>query len=354
MKHFVASPNTKVKYRADIEGFNIRWTQRGFCVLEVDYNADPQKRTKAWFKSERRKYTERDWKREMLRDWTTAEGDAFFPEFATRPDAYTMKCPCILDGPVVRGWDFGYRAPACVWMQVSPKGRVMILREILPFNTEVHEFRDLVRYLSGQVSFEYLIKNNRLRAMHWVHKVQEAKEWPYNQYPKPPWFKGVTEWLDFGGHEARGTKSIQSAHNEKPEVNDLAVLASGGINLNSDYMQKNAREYKVRRLLGSLDDGYAGLLVDPAAALLLAAFKGALAYPKATPVNPSPRDPAKDGVYDNIWDAASYGVGNSVEISDTRDVKPLRRIWEGRQLVKEGELDRVETYFNRRNRDMWL
>jgi hypothetical protein len=229
----------------------------------------------------------------------------------------------------------------------------MIMREILPLNTEVHEFRDLVKYLSGQVSHDFLVKHNRLRALHWVQKIQEGKEWPYNQYPKPPWFKGVKEWLDFGGHEARGGHSIQTTYNDKPEVNDQAVLASGGIALNSGYMQKNTREYKVRRLLGALDDGYAGLLVDPCAALTLAAFRGALAYPKPTPLNPSPRDPAKDGVYDNVWDAASYGVGNIVEVSDTRDVMPAKMIWAGRSLVKDKGVDRVEAYNTDRNRDMW-
>lgn len=247
----------------------------------------------------------------------------------------------------------------CVWMQVSPKGRVAIIREILPFNTEVHEFRDLVRYLSGEVPLEYLKTHSRQRALHWVEQIRAKERFPFNKYPDPPWFKGVGKFFDFSGHEATATRSIQTVVSggqggEKRERNDAEVLAAGGINVNSGYLRRDEREFKVRRLLGAMDDGYAGLLVDPACALLQRAFRGALAYPKATPANPQPTDPARDGTYEHVWDAASYGVGNIVEITPSRDVKPLKEIWEGRKLVAEKrEFDRMMNYNVIRNRDIW-
>lgn len=34
--------------------------------------------------------------------------------------------------PIMRGWDFGYRAPAVVWTQFTRSGRLLVLRELVP------------------------------------------------------------------------------------------------------------------------------------------------------------------------------------------------------------------------------
>ena len=36
--------------------------------------------------------------------------------------------------PILRGWDFGYRAPAVVWCQYTRSGRLLILKELCPRN----------------------------------------------------------------------------------------------------------------------------------------------------------------------------------------------------------------------------
>lgn len=346
------SPETGVEYRSDIDGLAFRWTSRGICVMEIDYWADPEK-TPEWAEKQRRLYTLRQWKREMLRDWTTAEGDAFFPEFTINPDLYQLKIPCLSPGPVIRGWDFGFRGPACVWMQVLPNGRVLVLRELLALHTEIHEFRDLVMYLSGQRELEQLQKDGRKRALHFVDMIVNKRKAPWKSYPKPPWFGGVTKWLDFAGHEANATSGIQTMHNDKPETCAKDVLIAGGIQLQAGAVRKAAREYVFRRLLGQLEDGLPGIIIDPRCKLLVEGFNGGLAYPKPTKLNPQPTEILRDGVYEHLYDAGGYGVANVVDVTEARDVKPKIQVWVGRELktLEEEEYEKVESYST--SRDVW-
>ncbi|MFQ5473974.1 MAG: hypothetical protein ACE5FA_13980, partial [Dehalococcoidia bacterium] len=198
------NPETGVEYRDDIPGFNVRWNSKGYCIVTVDYWADPNKRDPKWAEKEKRKYPDiRSWRREMERDWTMASGESFYPEFQFRQESFVRAVPYILpDKPVIRGWDFGYKFPACVWMQQADSGRVAFLRELMPMHISIHDFRDLVRYLSGEVPLELLKAHNRERALREVRRIEAANERPYNKYPKPPWFERDTKFIDFSGPEA--------------------------------------------------------------------------------------------------------------------------------------------------------
>ena len=65
-------------------------------------------------------------------------GDAFD---ADRHVAEISEDPSL---PILRGWDFGYRAPAVAWMQYDRFGRLLLLRELCPQNLSTDALVDLV------------------------------------------------------------------------------------------------------------------------------------------------------------------------------------------------------------------
>jgi len=46
--------------------------------------------------------------------------------------------------PILRGWDFGYRAPAVAWLQYDRYGRLLLLHELCPKNLSTDSLIDLV------------------------------------------------------------------------------------------------------------------------------------------------------------------------------------------------------------------
>jgi hypothetical protein len=330
----------------EIDGFTLRQNSKGYAIVELDYWAHPEKREKGWIEAEEKRYPNiRQFRREILRDWTTAPGQAFYPEFQENTERYIYSLGGLLDGqPVFRGFDFGFHRPACVWAQVTKGGRIGFLREYCAANTDSHNFRDLVRYLSGEVPLEYLLEHKRTRALHHVQEIRKDKV-----YPNPPWFSGVEHWSDHSGHEGNMGHSILS---EKRERNDVQVFASGGVYIQHQYVHVNTREYVFRRLLGVARDGHPLLVIDPACKNLIAAFSGGLAYPLPTPATPQPTDPQKDGWYDNFHDAGGYAAINMVNVNDLK-AETVQREWHGRVLREvQPDSEHLESKDTRRS-DFW-
>jgi hypothetical protein len=242
------------------------------------------------------------------------------------------------DKPIIRGWDFGYRYPACLWMQQAESGRVAFLREIMPPNCPIHDFRDLVKYLSGQVPLSFLEENRRERALKEIRRIKDATERPYNKYPEPPWFEPGLKFIDFSGPEALMVRSIEGEHAER---NDYEVLAAGGIQLEAIATRVSAREHAFRFIMGQWPDGLPGLFVDPACQLMVEGLGGGIAYKKPTAMDPEPQEPAKDGFYEHLHDAAGYPLAQITKLTDY-EKQPKRREWRGRQLVTvEDDFDSI-------------
>lgn len=311
----------KLREYAKLPGVNVRRTPRGIVVFELDYIADPAKRDPAWAARMRaRMPNEKEWRREFMRDWTSAAGDAFYPEFGIEPYRYIYPATRLLNAPIVRGWDFGFRHPACVWFQYSPKsGRVWVLRELMPENIDTFSFRDLVLYLSGQKSLEQL--ERRPQALAWVKKIKDDP-----RMPAPPWFEADASapihWLDFSGPEA--TKVSASVEGEHKERSDKAILEAEHLVLECPSVGIAAREAVMRRLLQRRPDGHPGIVFDPACPILIEGMNGGIAFAKETKLNPDPTEPNKDGYYEHLHDALGYGLVNMVPAVD--EVAPIPRI----------------------------
>src|SRR6185295_3704887 len=129
-------------------------------------------------------------------------GRPFHPQFVEFSRRYTLKCSVLPKGqPIVRGWDFGGNNPACIWGSWSPKTkRFWVLRELLGFQIDTYQFRDLVKYLSGQLSFEALSVHPRALQMLEELKMNRSYYDPERQHTFP-WFSGKLSFLDFAGNE---------------------------------------------------------------------------------------------------------------------------------------------------------
>lgn len=341
MKEVAKNPKTGVEYDISIPGFGVRWNSHGYCIITIDYWACEDKRDPEWAEAEKQKYPDfRSWQREMGRDWTMASGESFYPEFQFRQDLIVKEVSHLIpDKPIIRGWDFGAVNPACMWMQQANSGRVAFLRETMPKNMNIHEFRDLVRYLSGQVDKAFLMEQGRERTLKEIARIEAGNERPYNKYPEPPWFEDGQKFIDYSGHEAVIQQSIHSSvKGEKKQRNDYEVLHAGGILLEAIYTGVSKREHAFRYLMGNMPDGYPGLVVDPACALMIEGLGGGIAFKKPTPMDPEPSTVAKDGFYQHLHDAAGYPLAQIVILSD-RAAQPTSKVWRGRSLVEDDGME---------------
>lgn len=109
-------------------------TDEGWTVLRLHYSADPERVTDAWLEEAKQGYRGgfegRDWRREMEIDFSAYKGDPVYPLFdpadSVKPTEYNPHLP------LWRGWDFGYRHPAVVWMQLWSDGTLVFLHELYP------------------------------------------------------------------------------------------------------------------------------------------------------------------------------------------------------------------------------
>lgn len=115
-------------------------TSEGWTVLRLHYLADPERATDEWITDQLRGYRGgregRDWRREMEIDFSAYSGDPVYSLFNIDETVReTMYRPEL---PLWRGWDFGYRHPAVVFLQLhppsskAPDGTLVYLHEVYP------------------------------------------------------------------------------------------------------------------------------------------------------------------------------------------------------------------------------
>jgi hypothetical protein len=180
-----------------------------------------------------------------------------------------------------------------------------VLREFLPANIGTHNHRDLVMHLSGQLAQAELTE----RASAELSRVISA----YN-YPPAPWFPPGAQFVDYSSHEMAMLDA--NARDEDQEKSAFAICAARGVQIRLWAGKISDGVNAIRYLLRQRRDGTFGLYVDPACTLLVRGLGGGIQYKKATPLNPVPNDPARDGVYEHLHDALRYAIINYVDIND--------------------------------------
>jgi hypothetical protein len=292
-----------------LRGYSARTTKRGYRIVELDAWADTA-RDETWLaEARRRSPTEADFQREVMRSWETVQGDAYYAEAAKiGRERYVFDLPKLLRQPVIRSWDFGLRHPVCIWSQYAPESdRWFVLRAWDPQSDDAksgiaaHHFRDVCRWLSGQLHYDELIDQT---SRDWADLHRELAG--MGQSPQPPWFPPGTEFLDYSGTEANIPNSLSAK--DPRDATIASVWSQGGIEMSTQYGKVKARCDVLRRLLFPRADGWPGFVVSRYCPQVLAMLMGGLVFQNATKLRPRPENPKKDGYYDDINDALTYGV----------------------------------------------
>lgn len=317
-KELLDAPETEPKTEL-CSGFVLsragEWTR-----LILDVHADPSK-DDAWVEKERARYRDpRKFRREVLRDWTSAAGTPFYPEWSDHGGEASHVRPAtglLVDQPIVRGWDFGQRYPACVWLQYDPAARrVWYLRELMLSGIPGATFRDIVLCLSGQLPLDEL----SLYARQWVRQVEA------DSGMEAPWFAAgprPIQYLDWGGHEALQERAEVAEDSE--ERSSAQILASRGIDLQINYGAVRSGHLIMRDLLCTQPDGMPGAWFDPHCRNLIKGLAGHITYAAPTPANPIQEKIRKDGFYSNLHEAALYPLPSLVPLKGHETVvsKPV-------------------------------
>lgn len=219
------------------------------------------------------------WKRKYLYgQWgVLAEGAQVFTNF--RDDLHIAPLKYAAGLPLIRGWDFGFHHPACVWLQVAPTGHVAILHELLG-------------------------KEEDLR--HFAKRVVETT----NQRFGP---RTCEDYCDVAGTQKndRGPTAVQILHNEFrifPGYRKVGLFQS---------------VTQINDLLERLPLGLPMLRLAPHCRLLREAFAGGYCMDKKTDL------PKKDGFYEHVVDALRYGITPVLagSVPSLYEGKPFPRRW---------------------------
>ena len=161
--------------------------------------------------------------------------------------------------PLIRGWDFGRRHPACVWLQTTVDGRIHVLHELLGTDIELRDF------------------------------AQQVVEHTRREFPG---IAQIEDYCDVAGTQKndRGPTSVQVLWNE--------------FQISACY-RKYGLHQSIERVAGFLRADRTGqprLLVNVTCRWIRKAFSGGYYMDAKQDV------PAKDGLYDNVMDALRYAV----------------------------------------------
>ncbi len=193
------------------------------------------------------------------------DGDPFYQGF--KEVLHKLALPTTQDKPLLLGWDYGYRHPACVISQIDAKGRWNIKREVIGNNIIVKDFGDVVK--------EYL--NVNFPGFNLVH------------YGDP-------------AGEAKGDKS---------EETSVEILGSKGFKpITSNSSTYRDRKEIIERLLSTLIEGTPALTVDPACKTIIDGFLGGYHYPLLKQgqafTTIKTEMPYKDGYYEHPMNSIEY------------------------------------------------
>jgi len=183
--------------------------------------------------------------------------------------------------PLIRAWDYGYHHPACSIHQIDPKGRWLILKEIMGTDITIKAFGEYVKILCKEL------------------------------YPD-------AQWEDFGD-PAGEQKS------DKSEKTSVEILASLGIYVTSKASTYRERKEIIERKLATLIDGMPALLVDEGCKTVIDGFLGGYHYPvrkQGQAFNPMIFEmPRKDGFYEHLINSVEYFAVNMFTGAETKEDK---------------------------------
>lgn len=239
--------------------------------LPEDYIARLEKMPEQW----RRKF--------LLGEWgILVSGTPVFADF--RQDVHVIDAHPSPLFPLVRGWDFGFRHPACVALQYDPLGRATVLWEKLGDHVDLRTF------------------------------AQEVLEDHAARFPGYV----VKDYCDVAGTQSndRGPSAVNLLRQ------DFGLLPM--------YRKLGVFETieRMRYLIKTLSAGQPLLRFDKSCRLLQDAFAGGYVMDDKPGLTVAKELPKKDGYFDNLVDALRYALAPVlVPAKSPYAGKPLPRTW---------------------------
>lgn len=117
--------------------------KNGFAVLKLHYSADPAKRTPEWKQAASKAMPLRGWKQEYEIAFDAPAGRPVFEEFSAAE--MVRPFPVLPGARLLRGWDFGWIAPAAVFCQLDVWGRLLVHDCLLGDRTLLDQFAPMVK-----------------------------------------------------------------------------------------------------------------------------------------------------------------------------------------------------------------
>jgi hypothetical protein len=185
------------------------------------------------------------------------------------PDRHIAQIPEDKSLPILRSWDFGYRAPAVTFWQYTRSGRLLQLRELCPKNVSTDELIEMVR----AAQFE-----------HWEHRPRHA----YRDYG------------DIAGEQTNATAGADGVDIDKVQEAFGGVVESrkARVEVGLNVLRKLMRDsVKVGNRL------VPRFAVDESCVKSIEAYQGAYYYKDEPNLD---RVPVKGNGYDRFADTARY------------------------------------------------
>lgn len=233
---------------------------------------------------ELRKTMPKDMARRLIEgQWgSTYKGKPVYPQFSheihVRDDVYRRYDPY---STLFRMWDFGFRHPVCIFGQLDMEGRLLIMKEIIGKNQDIHEFAPYVNTMTNK------------------------------------WFPHVRDIIDYGDPAARQNKDTGST---------LMALTKYNITLRYKVTTIDEGLRTIRLWLERLINHEPAIQFDrEGCPVLIAAMEGGYAYPEDLG-GTADHKPVKDGFYDHPADAFRYGcvniIGTNVDYASVSGLPP--------------------------------
>jgi hypothetical protein len=272
-------------------GLERRWLQgwtnpeNGFRVLDLNLEADEEKRAPEALQQLERSVLPMVWEKEYRKRFLGRGGQAIFGK-QFRPDWHVADHVQPIQGePLICGIDFGYHRPAAVALQLVHRSgglQCRVYRALLGDDTTTRAFVHV-----------------------WLAKLEL---W------FPEWRYGMLWACDHAGNRTRGE-----------DDSALEVLRRDfSIKARSRYTLLPPTLDLVRDFLQRMCGQEPALLIDrnPDTAFLRRGFAGEYRYGKATDATPNPDEPERGNAWRDVMDALRYGIVNYV---GPKRVDPERR-----------------------------
>ncbi len=246
-------------------GVEVRTNRNKFRVVRLHYTADPHKATDDWYNNTRPGMPEDKWEQEYEINFNVLHGKRFYNEFDYERHSAALKFNPNLT--MLRGWDFGYHYPACVWAQIDLKDRLNVYREEMGCDEALINFAKRVVRISTQ-------------------------EFPGCKFK---------DFADPAGKQS----------SDKSERTSVDILRGLGVR---PQMRKTERilGFNIMRNLmlrhTVLPDGTKtpSYIIDKKCTVLIDGYMGGYHYPETKDGKPQKEDPSGGGFYEHLQDALRY------------------------------------------------